>query len=119
MNSNQLKQLRKALTNLGRKDSKPVDPTCGICPNVIRLCGLPLGSYYPFYYETIKRWKYFSGVCLFPIPNPTQFKELYPGLYYMNFKDKWTGQQGDMRRKFCRYLVRELNKYCKKNGIKL
>jgi len=120
MNNNHLKQLRKILTKLGRKDSVPVEKGEGVCGNVMRMCaGLSLDAHYPHYITVIRNWKYYSGDYLFPIPCPREFSHTYPGLYYIRLYNKWEGEQGELRRKFCRYLVRELNKYCKANGIKL
>jgi len=120
MNNNNLRQLRKALTRLGRKDSVPTYEETGICANIIRAERFTLAGTYPYYYETIQRWTHYSGATLFPIPCPEEYNMMYPGLFYSyHCPNKWAGEQGELRRKFCRFLVRELNKYCKKNGIKL
>lgn len=72
------------------------------------------GAQYPSMQEIRNlsvHWKHYSGFVMYPIPNTSK---KYPDgkEQYLSLKPKWTGKQGKLRRKLCKYMAKAIRKAC-------
>jgi hypothetical protein len=103
------KALVRALRTLlkGKKRSS----THGICSNVYRLTGVESREYDHLF----KKWKHFSGSIMYPVPAVEYSNERYE---YRLSNRMWSGKYGELRKKLCRHLIRELTKTKRKGKSK-
>ena len=116
-NFDRLQKLRviKLLKELGRKNSEPpcgCGPRTGLCCIVEQMTGSSIKDTFPNYAKIALKWRYSSGSVLFPVP-PTKKERNKPvtASHFFSWESSfWTGEYGNMRRMFARYLAREFRK---------
>lgn len=115
MKKKQIQFVIKALRKLGKKDCVLINTTFGLCANIQLETGIYLSDL-PNYYYIISGWKYFSGDSYYPVTCPG-IKLRGHILYHSHRNNLWSGEYGEMRRKFARYLAREYTKMLKNGTI--
>lgn len=105
MDKASIKLAVKILKKLGKKDGTPRSKKVGLCQHFANKALFSLKDL-PNYDNIVRKWQHFSGNLVFPIPHKCE----KPHLAYLRLSDLWTGEYGEMRRKFARYLAREYQK---------
>ncbi len=98
MTKQQQKDLVALLKKLGKADSVPDRTKFGVCYHIEKILYI---TTVPDYVDIIRRWKHFSGETAYPVGGRLQ---------YHRTNNLWTGTQGQLRRKFARYVAREIKK---------
>ena len=106
-----MQQVIFILEELGN-GGQPFQEACGLCYN-IRHWPSRVGDYYidmtwlKDYELIMKSWPKYSGDESYPVPHP----ELDPTTAYMTSTTSlWTGEYGENRREYARYLAAEFKK---------
>ena len=97
-----LNQTIKALRAWGSGQERPF-VSCGICGNLVHLCGLPEAVVYSSLGEAFLSWPKYSGNRGYPIPDPEAFSDIGAACrIFYGRSDFWEDSPyGDLRRELC------------------
>lgn len=106
MQKTTLLNIQKRLRTLGRKGSKPINDTLGICNDIQHFTRVSI-TLIPGYRGCVEGWADYSGDMFYPV------RSTKPGLtgynaFYLT-KNLWRGKTGELRRALCRRLARHID----------